>query len=117
MGIEAEFKQVSPYLLEKFKRYPDFIDLFFDAQYLADSPFWQQFDLDLNDSEDSEYFNEAINYVPETLAKFKIEKLEYFKQLKSDIPLIITEGKNLKFDIGKRWPILNFILTGTVFNR
>ncbi|MEM9924022.1 MAG: DUF1877 family protein [Cyanobacteria bacterium P01_D01_bin.50] len=116
MGIEAEFKQVSPYLLEKFKIYPDFIDLFFDAQYLPNSPFWQQYSIDLNDSEDSEWFNEAINYVPETLAKLKIEKLEDFKQLESDIPLIITEGKNVKFDIGKRWQVLHFILTGTDYS-
>ncbi len=39
MGIEAEFKQVSPYLLEKLKKHPDFVELFFDAKYLPDSPF------------------------------------------------------------------------------
>ncbi|MGD1913503.1 MAG: DUF1877 family protein [Rivularia sp. (in: cyanobacteria)] len=116
MGIEAEFQQVSSYLLDKFKIYPDFIDLFFDAQYLPDSPFWQQFNLDLNDSEDAEWFNEAINYVPETLEKLKIEKLEDFNNLESDIPLILTEGKNLTLDIGKRWRILHFILTGTDYS-
>lgn len=116
MGIEAEFKQVSPYLLEKFKIYPDFTDLFFDAEYLPDSPFWQHFNLDLNNPEDSEWFNEATNYLPETLAKLKIEKLEDFKKLESDIPLIITEGKKSKLDIGKRWPILHFILTRTDYS-
>lgn len=116
VGIEAEFQQVSPYLLDKFKIYPDFVDLFFDAQYLSDSPFWQQFNLDLNDSEYSEWFNEAMNYVPETLAKLKIEKLEDLKKLESDIPLILTEGKKSKLDIGKRWPIIHFILTGTDYS-
>ncbi|TWH39724.1 hypothetical protein [Dulcicalothrix desertica] len=40
MGITLEFKQVSPYLLNKLIEYPDFLGLFLDAKYLPDSPFW-----------------------------------------------------------------------------
>ncbi|MBD2087187.1 hypothetical protein NDI49_13450 [Trichocoleus sp. ST-U3] len=47
MEIEAEFKQVSPYLLEKLKKYPDFAQFFFDAKYLPDSSFWQEFRIPL----------------------------------------------------------------------
>ncbi len=113
MGIEAYFKQVSPYLLEKFQKYPDFIELFENAQYLPDSSYWQQFNLDLNDSGDYEWFNEATNYVPETLEKLRLKKTEDFKKLESDIPLILAEGKKyIEFNLEKRWRILHFILTG-----
>ncbi len=112
MVIEAYFKQVSPYLLEKFKKYPDFFEIFDDAQYLPDSPFWQDFNLDLNNREDAEWFDEATNYAPQTLEKLKIEQPKEFENLKSDIPTMLTEGKNVEFDIGKKWQLLHFILTG-----
>ena len=117
MGIEAYFKQISPYLLHKFLKYPDFGELYHNAQYLSDSLFWQQFNLDLDDAGDAEWFNESINYVPETLEKLRLEKPDYFQQLESDIPLIIAEGKKyLEFNIDKRWRILHFILTGYDFS-
>ncbi|MEA5598295.1 hypothetical protein [Rivularia sp. UHCC 0363] len=74
MGIEVYFKQVPAYLLEKILKYPDFVELFDDAQYLPDSLFWQEFDIDLDDSEDYEWFNEATNYVGETLEKLRLKK-------------------------------------------
>jgi hypothetical protein len=43
MGITLNLKQVSPYVLEKIKKYPDLAGLFLDAKYLEDSPFWQEF--------------------------------------------------------------------------
>lgn len=112
MGIEAYFKQVSPSLLEKFKKYPDFFELFDDAQYLPDSPFWKDFNLDLNKSEDAEWFDEATNYVPQTLEKLKFEQPKEYAKLESEIPKMLAEGKNIEFDIGKRWNTLHFILTG-----
>lgn len=113
MALEAYFKQVSPDLLEKFQKYPDFFELFDDAQYLPDSPFWQELSLDLNNSEDAKWFDEATNYVPQTLEKLKIEQPEEFEKLKSDIPTMLAEGKNSEFDIGKKWNHLHSILTGT----
>ncbi|MBV6624776.1 MAG: DUF1877 family protein [Rivularia sp. (in: Bacteria)] len=112
MGIEAYFKQVSPSLLNKFQKYPDFFELFDDAQYLPDSPFWQDFNLDLNDPEDAKWFDEATNYVPQTLEKLKFEQPQEFAKLKSDIPAMLAEGKNVEFDIGKQWKNIHFILTG-----
>ena len=113
MAIEAYFKQVPSYLLEKFLKYPNFIELFENAQYLSDSSYWQQFNLDLNDSVDYEWFNEATNYVAETLEKLRLKKPEDFKKLESDIPLILAEGKKyIEFYLDKRWRILHFLLTG-----
>ena len=112
MALEAYFKQVSPDLLEKFQKYPDFFELFDDAQYLPDSPFWQDLSLDLNNPEDAKWFDEATNYAPQTLAKLKVEQPEEFEKLKSDIPTMLAEGKNSEFDIGKKWNNLHFILTG-----
>ncbi|MEO1187139.1 MAG: DUF1877 family protein, partial [Cyanobacteria bacterium J06636_27] len=116
MTLEAYFKQVSPNLLEKFQKYPDFFELFDDAQYLPDSPFWQELNLDLNNSEDAKWFDEATNYVPQTLEKLKIEQPREFEKLKSDIPTMLGEGKNSEFDIGKKWNKLHFILTGTDYS-
>ncbi|MGB3641292.1 MAG: DUF1877 family protein [Rivularia sp. (in: cyanobacteria)] len=116
MSVEAYFKQVSPSLLEKFKKYPDFFELFDDAQYLADSHFWQEANLDLNNPEDAEWFDEATNYVPQTLEKLKYEQPKEFEKLKSDIPTMLAEGKNSEFDIGKKWNTLHFILTGTNYS-
>ena len=113
MSVEAYFKQVSPSLLEKFTKYPDFFELFDDAQYLPDSHFWQEANLDLNNPEDAEWFDEATNYVPQTLEKLKYEQPKEFEKLKSDIPTMLAEGKNSEFDIGKKWNTLHFILTGT----
>lgn len=81
MSIEAEFKQVSPDLLEKLKKYPDFIELFFYSQYIPDSPFWQEYTINPDDPDDVEYFNESTNFVTETLKKLKKEKSEHFKKL------------------------------------
>ena len=116
MSVEAYFKQVSPSLLEKFKKYPDFFELFDDAQYLPDSHFWQESNLDLSNPEDAEWFDEATNYVPQTLEKLKYEQPKEFEKLKSDIPTMLAEGKNSEFDIGKKWNTLHFILTGTTYS-
>lgn len=35
MGIEAELKQVSAYLLEQLKEHPDFADVFFYAELFS----------------------------------------------------------------------------------
>lgn len=108
MGIEAEFKQVSPYLLEKLKEYPDFVELFFDSRYLPDSPFWQEFTYDLEDPNDEELSNLAS----EALEKLKQNKREEYETLKNDIPLIIEEGKAEYLDIDKTWYWIHFLLTG-----
>ena len=116
MSVEAYFKQVSPSLLEKFKKYPDFFELFDDAQYLPDSYFRQEANIDLNNPEDAEWFDEATNYVPQTLEKLKYEQPKEFEALKSDIPTMLAEGKNSELDIGKKWNTLHFILTGSNYS-
>lgn len=115
MGIEAEFKQVSPYLLEKLREYPDYGDVFFDARYLADSPFWQDFTIDPNDPNDVEWYDEATSYVSEKLEKLKQENPQRFEKISSDIPLIIEEGKSNYLDIEKTWYMIHFVLTGEKF--
>lgn len=112
MGIEAEFKQVTPYLLEKLKKYPDFVELFFNAQYLPDSLFWQKFTINPNDPDDVEWFDEFTLFATETLEKLKQEKPEEFEKLKADIPLILTEGKDKYLDVDKTWKTIHFLLTG-----
>jgi hypothetical protein len=36
MGITLNLKQVSPYVLEKIKKYPELAGLFLEAQYLSE---------------------------------------------------------------------------------
>ncbi|WP_190550577.1 MULTISPECIES: DUF1877 family protein [Calothrix] len=112
MGITLQLKQVNPYLLEKFKKYPDFAGLFLNAKYLEDSPFWQNFIIDPDDPDDVDWFNEATNYVNETLDKLSAKNLEQFNEIKEDIPLIIAEGKGIYLDLDKTWRPIFFLLTG-----
>lgn len=112
MGITAEFKQVSPYLLEKLKEHLDFVELFFNAQYLPDSPFWQKFTINPDDPDDGSWFDEFTLFAAETLEKLKQDNPEEFEKLKVDIPLILTEGKDKYLDIDKTWSTIHFILTG-----
>ncbi|GAX41733.1 hypothetical protein NIES4075_27300 [Tolypothrix sp. NIES-4075] len=115
MGIILELKQVSPYLLEKLKEYPDFVELFLDAKYLPDSPFWHEFTINPDDSDDVEWFNEFTNLAAETLERLIKEKPDEFEKLKEDIPLIIAEGKAKYLDIDKTWRPMIFLLTGYDF--
>lgn len=112
MGITAEFKQVSPYLLEKLKKHPDFVELLFNAQYLPESPFWHEFTINPDDPDDVEWFDEFTLFATETLEKLKQEKPEEFEKLKADIPLILTEGKDKYLDVDKTWDTIHFLLTG-----
>lgn len=112
MSIEAEFKQVSPYLLEKLKKYPDFAELFFYSQYLPDSPFWQEYTINPDDPDDVEYFNEFTNFAKETLEKLKKEKPEDFKKLEAEIPCLLEEGKGEYLNLSSNWRSIHFLLTG-----
>ncbi|MEH2208795.1 MAG: DUF1877 family protein [Nostoc sp.] len=113
MGITLNLKQVSPYVLEKIKKYPDLAGLFLDAKYLEDSPFWQEFTIIERDEID--WFHEAINFVQERLDKFQKDKTEEFEKIKDDIPLIINEGKSEYLDLDKMWQSIIFLLTGYDF--
>ncbi|ABA22216.1 hypothetical protein Ava_2601 [Trichormus variabilis ATCC 29413] len=113
MGITLNLKQVSPYVLEKIKKYPDLSGLFLDAKYLEDSSFWQNFSIIERD--DIEWFHEAINFVQEGIDKFKKDKTEEFEKIKDDITLIINEGKGEYLDLDKMWQPLIFLLTGYDF--
>ncbi|BBD58915.1 hypothetical protein NIES2109_16940 [Nostoc sp. HK-01] len=115
MGTTLELKQVSPYLLEKIKNYSELAGIFLDAQYLEDSPFWEEFTIDPNDIDDVEWFNEATNYLQERLDKLVTHKPEKFGKMKDDIPLIINEGKSKYLDLDKTWQPINFLLTGYEF--
>lgn len=112
MGIYAELKQVSPYLLEKLKEYPDWMELFFSAQYLGDSPFWQEVTINPDNPIDVDWFNESINLAAEVLERLKTEKPEEFEKIKDTIPLILDEGKSAYLDMKKAWHDLHFVLTG-----
>lgn len=112
MGIEAKFKQVSPYLLEKLKEHPDFAAVFFYAQLLPDSDYWREYPIDPNNPADVADFEEFTNCVAETLQKLQEEKPEEFEKMKAEIPLLIAEGKALPLDIGKKWRELQFAFTG-----
>lgn len=114
MGITLNLKQVSPYVLEKIKNHPDLAGLFLDAQYLEDSPFWQEFTVIERDEID--WFHEAINFVQERLDKLKKDKPEEVEKINDDIPLIINEGKREYLDLDKMWRSINFLLTGYDFS-
>jgi Domain of unknown function (DUF1877) len=110
MGITLEFKQVSPYLLNKLKDYPDFTGLFLDAKYLPDSPFWEEFKP--FDADDTEWFDEATNYYIETLEQLIRDKPQEFEKIKEELHLIESEGKGVYLDINKTWKFMHFLLTG-----
>jgi hypothetical protein len=112
VGITAEFKQVSPYLLQSLKEYPDFAELFFNAKYLPDSEFWQEVTINPNDPDDVEWFNELSNSAVETLEKLKKEKPHGFENPRLDILSIIFEGKTKCLNIDKTWNRLHFFFTG-----
>lgn len=112
MGIGAEFKQVSPNLLEKLKKHPDFPELFFNVKYLPDSPFWHKFTINPDDPIDVEWFDDLTLFAAETLEKLKPTKPEEFEKLKADIPLILPEGKDKYLDVDKTWKTIHFLLTG-----
>lgn len=112
MGITGELKQVSPYLLEKLKEYPDFADLFFNAKYLPDSCFWQEFTINPDDPDDVEWFEEFSNFAAETIEKLKQDKPKEFELLRDDIPLILHEGKGKYLDLDKTWRAIHLLLTG-----
>lgn len=119
MGITLEFKQVSPYLLNRLKEFPDFTELFLDAKYLPDSLFWEEFTInqdDVGDVGDVEWFNEATNYYTDTLEKLKTDKPQEFEKIKEDIYLIKNEGKEFYLDIDKIWEFIHFLLTGYEFD-
>jgi hypothetical protein len=115
MGTTLELKQVSPYLLDKIKKYPELAGIFLDAKYLENSLFWQQFTVDTNDIDDVEWFNEATNYVQERLDKLVKDKPEEFEKIQDDILLVINEGKSKYLDLDKTWLPINFLLTGYDF--
>ncbi len=115
MGITLEFKQISLYLLNKLKKYPDFAGLFLDAKYLSDSPFWEEFTISKSDADDVKWFDESTKYYNETLEKLKIDQAQEFEEIKEDIPLIQSEGKGIFLDIDKTWQFLHFLLTGYDF--
>jgi hypothetical protein len=112
MGIEAKFKQVSPYLLEKLTEHPDFAEVFFYAELLPDSDYWREYPIDLNNPSQVADYEDFINWVGETLQKLEEEKPEESEKMKIEIPLIIAEGKTLPLDIGRKWRELHFVLTG-----
>ncbi|WP_334882517.1 DUF1877 family protein [Nostoc sp.] len=113
MGIILNLKQVSPYVLEQIKKYPDLAGLFLDAKYLEYSPFWQDFSI--IEPDEIDWFEEAINFVKERLDKLKKDKTEEFEKIKDDIPLIINEGKSEYLDLDKMWEPIIFLLTGYDF--
>ncbi|HAX78932.1 MAG TPA: hypothetical protein DCY88_24675 [Cyanobacteria bacterium UBA11372] len=112
MGIQAELKQVSAYLLEKLKKHPEFADVFFYAELLPESEHWQKYPVDSTNLSEVEDYEDFINWVPETLQKLKAEKPEEFEQMKADIPQMIAEGIILPLDLDKTWRQIHFILTG-----
>ncbi|WP_317109697.1 hypothetical protein [Chroococcidiopsis sp. SAG 2025] len=94
-------KQVSPYLLEKLKEYPDFAELFFNAKYLPDSPFWLEFTIQSDNPDDVDWFEEFSNFAAETIEKLKQNKPKEFELLREEIPMILNEGKGKYLELEK----------------
>jgi hypothetical protein len=112
MGTTAELKQVSPYLLEKLTKHPDFAEVFLVAKYLPESLFWDEFTINLKNFDFSEWYKFYTNLATSTLERLKEEKPEELEKLQPDIPLILTEGKAAYLDLGKKWNQMHFLLTG-----
>lgn len=85
MGIDGNFKQLSPYVLEKLKEKPGLVRVFTDARWISEIDVLRGRGLFLYKKE--------------------------FEEIKPDIPLVIAEGKNEYLDIDKYWHGIHFLLT------
>lgn len=112
MGIEGNLKQISPYLLEKLKKYPDFITVFDYAEWLPESNLWQKYQcLDIP-PDVLDLFDEVENAAIEVLQELEQKKPEDYERIKPDIPLILEEGKTPGLELDKAWHTVSFLLTG-----
>lgn len=88
MGMDGILKPISPYLLDKIKNCPDFIDRYIDASYLSESAYEQEV---------TEW--EIIEQrEPEEINRINLG--------------IILEGRTGECNIHKAWHGIHFLLTG-----
>ncbi|OYD86980.1 hypothetical protein CDG77_31960 [Nostoc sp. 'Peltigera membranacea cyanobiont' 213] len=104
MGIVGELKQISPVMLDKFKINSSFLDIFFSAKYLAESPFW----------EEAIYIsgNSRLNIQQQSEDKFKEFKWTDNQQIKNTRAEFLKEWQISELSLGKSWHELHFLLTG-----
>ncbi|MBD2179643.1 DUF1877 family protein [Aerosakkonema funiforme] len=112
MGIEGNLKQISPYLLEKLIKYPDFITVFDYAIWLPESNYWQNYQNMDVPPDALDMFGEIANAAIEVLQDLEKNKPEDYERIKADIPLILEEGKTAGLELDKAWHIVSFLLTG-----
>lgn len=112
MGIEGNLKQISPYLLEKFKKYPDFIRVFDYARWLPESNYWQKYQSADIPVYVTNIFEELKRAALDTLEKLNKQRPEDYELIKTDIPLILEQGKAEGLNLDKAWHTVSFLLTG-----
>lgn len=112
MGIQGKLKQISPYLLEKLKKYPDFITVFDYAERLPESNYWQKYQNANIPAWLTDIIAEQKKLALDTLEELKHAKPEEYKSIEPDIPTILEEGKLERLDLDKAWHTVSFLLTG-----
>lgn len=112
MGIEGNLKQISPYLLEKLKKYPDFITVFDYAKLLPESNYWQKHQTADIPTWLKRIIAEEKRLALDTLKKLKKAKSKEYELIKRDIPMILEEGKVEGLELDKAWHIVSLLLTG-----
>lgn len=112
MGINGNLKQISFKLLEKLQKHPDFISLFWYAEWLPDSDYWQKYQQPGVPHAVLEMLAQQQNLVTETLQELENKNPEEYENMRGYIPLILEEGKELGLELDSEWHILSFLLTG-----
>ncbi|MBD3559320.1 hypothetical protein H6S82_10650, partial [Planktothrix sp. FACHB-1355] len=79
MGIEGNLKQISPYLLEKLIKYPDFITVFDYAIWLPESNYWQNYQNMDVPPDALDMFGEIANAAIEVLQDLEKNKPEDYE--------------------------------------
>ncbi len=111
MGITAELKQISVETLEIFRQDPALLSLFFNAQWLPESPIWQQ----------AKYLAGTSSEKNKQKARAKFEQLSHEHELQighyswqSLKQQFLDDWEVPALDLHKYFPELTYLLAGYV---
>lgn len=111
MSVTGELHQLSPYVLENIKEYPLIIDILIAAEDISRSSDIYQATREIfieaeenchlsdRDQEDGKYFISNI-----------------FEKIRDDISLILADGNNETFFLGRSWEIIHYFIAGELEN-
>ncbi|MBW4421423.1 MAG: YfbM family protein [Myxacorys californica WJT36-NPBG1] len=113
MSSDAYLNQVSPYLLDRFKKYPALVDLFCNAWKLK-----EQINSGIEPWVAIQEMQDEYADLMQGYYEFQLQPTD-FEHIKADIPLILAESRFPTFNLGTRsavgggWDSLHIFLAGT----